>query len=185
MIMLYFALIDDESDKLLFEDIFNNYQKQMLVIAKGILHNHEDAEDAVQNALLNIACHMGSVPRDCTQLLRAYVYTTTRNAAISLLRKKSREVETVPMEELHLASDYDPIEHLISRDNYSQLLMIISQLPLIQREIILMRYVQHLEVMEVATALNRTANYIRVQTFRAKALLMHICRKEGIDIADK
>ena len=183
MLLFYSALIDDDTDKRLFEDIFINYQKQMFAIAKGILHNREDAEDAVQNALLNIARHMKSIPKGNVQLLRAYLYTTTRNAATSILRKKSREVETVPMEELPLASDCDLIEHLINLDNYDKLLKIISQLPINQREIILMRYVQHMEVKEVATALNRTPNYIRVQTFRAKALLIQICRKEGINIA--
>lgn len=183
MLLYYFTLIDDESDKLLFEEIFNDYQKQMLAIAKGILKNREDAEDAVQNALLNIARHMKSVPKDSVQLLRAYLYTTTRNAAISLLRKKSREVETVPMEALPLASGCDPIDYLVDWDNYDNLLKVISQLPINQREIILLRYVQHMDVKEVAVALNRTPNYVRVQSFRAKVLLLQIYRKEGIDIA--
>lgn len=183
MLLIYTALIDDESDKILFEDIFYNHQKQMFVIAKGILHNREDAEDAVQNALLNIARHMDGVPKNNTKLRNAYIYTTARNAALSILRKKSREVETISMEELPLSSGSDPVESILHWDDYETLIKIISQLPLIQREIILMRYVQGKEVKEVAVALNRTPNYIRVQTFRAKGLLLQICRKEGIDIA--
>lgn len=183
MLLIYTALIDDESDKILFEDIFYNHQKQMFAIAKGILHNREDAEDAVQNALLNIVRHMGDVPRNNTKLRDAYVYATARNAALSILRKKSREIETVSMEELPLSSGGDPVESILHWDDYETLLKIISQLPLIQREIILMRYVQGKEVKEVAAALSHTPNYIRVQTFRAKGLLLQICRKEGIDIA--
>lgn len=183
MLLIYTALIDDETNKLLFEDIFYNHQKQMFAIAKGILHNREDAEDAVQNALLNIARHIDSIPKNSTKLRDAYIYTTARNAAFSILRKKSREVETVSMEELPLSSGGDPIESILHWDNYEKLLKIISQLPLIQREIILMRYVQGKEVKEVAAALSHTPNYIRVQTFRAKGLLLQICRKEGINIA--
>lgn len=126
---------------------------------------------------------MDRVPKESSQLQRAYIYATARNAALSILRKKSREVETVSMEELPLPSGDDPVESVIHRANYEELLTVISQLPLIQREIILMRYVQGLEVREVATALCRTPNYIRVQTFRAKGLLLQICRKEGINIA--
>ena len=53
--MLYFALIDSEADQLRFSDIYSNYQKQMLLVAKRILHSDEDAEDAVQIAFLGIA----------------------------------------------------------------------------------------------------------------------------------
>lgn len=112
------ALIDDETDKILFEYIFHNHQKQMYEIANGILHNREDAEDAVQNALLNIARHMANIPKGNTKLLHAYVYTTTRNAALLLLRKKSRDVETVPIEDLPLSSDEDPIDNIIHWDDY-------------------------------------------------------------------
>ena len=50
--MLYFALIDSEADQLRFSDIYSNYQKQMLLVAKRILHSDEDAEDAVQDTFL-------------------------------------------------------------------------------------------------------------------------------------
>ena len=40
--MLYFALIDSEADQLRFSDIYSNYQKQMLLVAKRILQSDED-----------------------------------------------------------------------------------------------------------------------------------------------
>lgn len=184
MLLFYTALIENESDKLLFEDIFNNHKKQMLSIAKGILHNHEDAEDAVQDALFNIARHMNSIPKHNDQLLRAYIYSTVRNTALSHLRKKTRQVKTVSMDELPLSAGMDPIECIIHMDDYECLLRIISKLPLIQREIILLRYVQEKDVKEVADILSRTPNYIRVQTFRTKELLKEILQKEGIEVAD-
>ncbi len=42
------------SDHLL-ETIVKSYQKQMLYVAQSILHNPQDAEDAVQTALLRIS----------------------------------------------------------------------------------------------------------------------------------
>ena len=153
-------------------------------VAYYLLESEEDAEDAVQDALFNIARHMNSIPKHNDQLLRAYIYSTVRNAALSHLRKKTRQVKTVSMDELPLSAGMDPIECIIHMDDYECLLRIISKLPLIQREIILLRYVQEKDVKEVADILSRTPNYIRVQTFRTKELLKEILQKEGIEVAD-
>ena len=43
MLVLYTSLIDDESEKLRFEEIYYSYHKRMYVVAKKILGNNEDA----------------------------------------------------------------------------------------------------------------------------------------------
>ena len=48
MLLLYTALIDEESDKLLFEGLYLKYRAPMTMIARGILHDSMEAEDAVQ-----------------------------------------------------------------------------------------------------------------------------------------
>ena len=40
MLILYTALIDDESEKLRFEEIYYSYHKRMYVVAKKILSNN-------------------------------------------------------------------------------------------------------------------------------------------------
>ena len=182
MLLFFTSLIDDESDKQRFEDIYYGYHKQMIVIAKGILRNQHDAEDAVQNALLNIARHMERVPKGNQKVLSAYIYTTTRNAAISLLRKKSREVETVNMESIPLPVTDDPVLQIMQQDDYQTLLSVISQLPIDYRELIFLRYVQGKEVKEIAELLHRTPNYIRVQSYRARQKLLELCREAGMEI---
>lgn len=182
MLLFFTSLIDDESDKQRFEDIYYNYHKQMIVISKGILRNQQDAEDAVQNALLNIARHMDRVPKGNHKILSAYIYTTTRNTAISMLRKKSREVETVNMDALPLSITDDPIEQIMQQDDYDILLSVISKLPLAYRELIFLRYVEGKEVKEIAELLHRTPNYIRVQSFRARQQLLELCREAGMEI---
>ena len=57
-----FCPVDSEADQLRFSDIYSNYQKQMLLVAKRILHSDEDAEDAVQIAFLGIAQRIKSLP---------------------------------------------------------------------------------------------------------------------------
>ncbi len=180
MLLYYASLIDDESDKLRFEEIYYGYHKRMFVIAKGLLKSKEDAEDAVQIALLNIARHMERVPKGNEKVLSAYIYTTTRNTALSILRKKAREVDTVDMDSLPLSVGNDPLEAMMKQSDYATLLSVITKLPMSHREIIFLRYVQGKDIKEVAELIGRTPNYVRVQVHRAKKQLADLCREVGI-----
>ena len=180
MLILYTALIDDESEKLRFEEIYYSYHKRMYVIAKKILGNSEDAEDAVQISLLNLARQMDRVPTENDQVLKAYIFTTVRNAALSMLRKKAREIDTISMDELPLSIGDDPLEMIMKQNDYDMLLAVISELSLSYREIIFLRYVQGKDVKEVAEIIGRTSNYVRVQTHRAKKQLAELCREVGM-----
>ena len=180
MLILYTALIDDESDKLRFEEIYYSYHKRMYIVAKKVLGNNEDAEDAVQVSLLNLARHMERVPAGNEQVLNAYIFTTVRNSALSMLRKRSREIDTISMDELPLSIGSDPMEMIMKQNDYDMLLAVISELPLSYREIVFLRYVQGKDVKEVAEIIGRTSNYVRVQTHRAKNQLADLCRKVGM-----
>ena len=81
MLFMYAAMIDDEVDQLRFADIYHGYRKQMLLVAKRVLNNDEDAEDAVQIAFLGIAQRIKSVPSDDPKKLRAYVLTAAKKPA--------------------------------------------------------------------------------------------------------
>lgn len=180
MLILYTALIDDESDKLRFEEIYYSYHKRMYIVAKKVLGNNEDAEDAVQVSLLNLARHMDRVPTGNEQVLNAYIFTTVRNTALSLLRRKSREVDTISMDEFPISIGNDPLEAMMKQNDYDMLLAVISKLPLSCREIIFLRFVQDKDVKEVAEIIGRTPNYVRVQTHRAKKQLADLCREVGM-----
>lgn len=180
MLLFYTSLINDESDRLRFEEIYYGYHKTMYAIANGILQNKEDSEDAVQIALLNLARHMDKVPSSNEKVLSAYIYTTIRNTAYSILRKKAREVDTVSIDNLPVSIDDDPLEFMMKQSDYSTLLSVISRLPISHREIIFLRYIQGMDVKEVADLIGRTPNYVRVQVHRAKKLLADLCREVGI-----
>lgn len=55
MLISLLTLIDSEADQLRFCDIYDNYRKQMLLAAKRVLHNEDDAtvKEALQEALKN------------------------------------------------------------------------------------------------------------------------------------
>ena len=56
MIEIYLSVLDSEEDKDLFEEWYRLYRGSMYNIAFSILHNKEDAEDALNEAFL---CKIG------------------------------------------------------------------------------------------------------------------------------
>lgn len=46
--------IEDENDRLFVETIFNKYAEKMYLVAVNIFHNHDDAEDCVQDTIVKI-----------------------------------------------------------------------------------------------------------------------------------
>ena len=52
MLILYMSFIDDEIHRRLFEKIYMTYRKQMFLVARAVLSNDSDAEDAVHDVFL-------------------------------------------------------------------------------------------------------------------------------------
>lgn len=84
------------------------------------------------------------------------------------------------IDNLPVAIDDDPLEFMMKQSDYSTLLSVISRLPISHREIIFLRYIQGMDVKEVADLIGRTPNYVRVQVHRSKKLLADLCREVGI-----
>ena len=156
------------------ETIVESYQKQMMFVAYSILHNRQDAEDAVQTALLCISRQLGSLPQN-EQALRAYVLTAAKHCALNLLPKRP---EAVDLDSIVVADSNDPFETVVASGEYERLLSAIKSLPSIYRDVLMLRYVQQLDTGEISRLLDRPRGTIQKQITRAKALLLQIYQKE-------
>ena len=157
-----------------FDTIYRSYQKQMFFVAERILHNRSDAEDAVQNALFRISRQVKNLPEN-EQALRAYVLTAAKHAALDLLPKQAKEED---IEQLIVPDSEDLFKKLADSEDYDRLLATISALPLKYREVLMLHYVQELEVKQIAKLLNRPRATIQKQLARGKALLAQAYQKE-------
>lgn len=176
MLALYMALIEDEADKIKFENIYYSYRKQMLVAANEVLKNETLAEDAVQNALLGIAKRISNVQDNNPQMLRAYVLTAARNAAINLLKKEKRHE--------HMCISIHAVDEEVSVDQpenkLEQVKAAISRLPLLYREVLMLHYVQNMNYAQMAELLHRSQSTLRQQVSRGKKMMRQVLEEEGI-----
>lgn len=93
MLILYMSFIDDEIHRRLFEKIYMTYRKQMFLVARAVLSNDSDAEDAVHDVFLKIAKSqmqkIGSIQEAAD--VRSYLLKATKHQAIDHLRKRQRQ----------------------------------------------------------------------------------------------
>lgn len=184
MLMMYAAVIDDDEDMLRFERIYYGYRKQMLFVANELLHDTHEAEDAVQNALLGIARNIKSLSACDEKLIRSYVLTAAKNAALNLLPKKQRRDSEADIDELELADTDDVFYKVAMSDDRERLMKAIDKLPHIYRDVLLLYCVYGLKASQTAQLLGRKTSTVNQQVTRGRKLLAGLCVQEGMVFDD-
>ena len=159
-----------------FSELFEAYHRQMLFVALKILRNQDDAEDAVQNALLKLYRNQKNIPTE-PPVRRAYILTAAKYAALDLGEQRT---DADDIDEVILPSKQDLFEEIAASEDYNRLLQALNALPLRYREVLMFRYVQECSIPQIARLLNRSQFAVRKQLSRGKALLQSTYQKGGI-----
>lgn len=95
IILAIILAIQDEETRSFVEQVYDNYSKQMYVIANDIVHNHYDAEDVVHDVIVRIIDKIEyfRVTND-EQELKKLIVIATRNIAINKYNSNKRRDKT-------------------------------------------------------------------------------------------
>ena len=181
----YLNMITGQTDKLRFEQLYHSYRKQMLAVAYRILENPDDAEDAVQDALLGIVKSISSMRELEDTALRAYVLTAAKNAALKILYRNRKGTDTERILELNCKETESVFQTVLNTMDADLLLRAMRQLDPIYRDVLLLTYVQECDLQETAATLGRKEETVRKQLYRGRKLLIELCRKEGLNFGEK
>lgn len=170
--IFYLQMIETPEDRTKFEILYSSYKDWMGTIAFDVLHNKDDAEDAVHNAFVKIAENIRKIDDPLSKKTRAYIATITETKAIDIYRKKRRHPEVpLPEDELGIQFDYY---------NCGDLARCIAQLPSRQRAVLTLKYRHGYSNREIAKILKISEiNAVKLDQ-RAKAKLKELCMKEGL-----
>jgi RNA polymerase sigma-70 factor (ECF subfamily) len=137
----------------------------VLGLCHALLRNHSEAEDAAQQTFLSAhrALANGSDPREAA----AWLATIARNECWSRIRSGMRQ--PLPSADLdNEASGSDPVAEAIRRADLAALWRAVSELPVQQREALLLREFAGLSYEELAEALAVTTPAVESLLFRAR-----------------
>ena len=168
-----FLAIENDSERELAEQLFLTYKSKMFNIAYSILHNNEDAEDSVMDAIYKIANNISmfvDIDRNKTESL---IVIIIRNTAINRYHYNQHRVHT-PIEELDNVL-YDetpsPMDLVIEAEQYDELLNKIRSLEPIYRDVILLKYLYDYDNGAIASLTGVAEATVRVRLMRARQQL--------------
>lgn len=180
MLVFYLSLIDDEIQRIKFEEIYTTYRMQMIHLAKSFLHSEADAEDVVHDVFLRIATkHMKFIqelsnPED----IRNYLLKATKNTALNELKRKGRKhisIESVSegdLEDTPDLADDSFIELLCTKAEYDNVVQALLSMDEPYRDIMYYHFVLELSVPDAAKRLGRNTATAKKQLVRGKKLLL-------------
>lgn len=81
--LIYLQMLETPEEKSLFEQIYLEYCGLMFHVAYEILHNEQDAEDAVHQAFVKIAENIKKIDAPVCPKTHSYVVTIVEHQAIA------------------------------------------------------------------------------------------------------
>ncbi len=175
-------LADGESLRLLTQ-LFDEHAEAMLAVARHMLGNHHDAQDAVSQSFIQLHRHIDKIRRVPCNKLRPYVVSTVRNVSLTMLRRRQRERgrEAVLDEALEdiLAHPGEATEDLaLAAVTAERLIETIGRLPRDKAEVLRLSAVEGLGDREMASLLGITPAGVRSRLSRARAALRELLEGE-------
>ncbi len=167
-----------KGDAAAFEELVNRYEDKIFRLTKNITGNHEDAEDAMQEAFLKAYSHLQNFHGDS----RFYTWLVRIAANESLMRLRKRrpnqfsldepvegETDLMPRE----LEDWEPSpeQSYVQAELQGILSEVIDKLEPEFRTVLVLRDMEELSTQETAEALGISASAVKSRLLRARLKL--------------
>lgn len=172
MLFICLAALETDSDRQRFACIYEAYHARMERTAMRILRSQSDAEDAVQNAFMQVIRHFEKIYSIPREELPFWLISIVRNEALMILRKKRRETPLENWEDVSAAA-----QDVTDRRG---LLELITNLPESYRAVMEMKLLLGYTDREIAARLELSETAVSSRASRARSLLRRIIEKEGL-----
>ncbi len=157
-------------DEIAFELLSDIYRPVLMSLALRMLRNADDAHDAVQDTL--VKAYRAIKDFDSDRPLKPWVCRICQNCCVDAVRLRRRDGDSLDQHEYMLADESSDVnESATGAIREGQVMDAIQRLPEKYRSIIVMRHFRHMDVNEIAVALDRPEGTIKSWLFRARALL--------------
>lgn len=177
-----------QHDQAAFEALMRRHNGKLFRVARAILKEDADAEDALQDAYLDAYRHIGQF-RGGAQL-STWLTRIVINHSLMRLRKHRQDPVVVPIggarSDLAELSEEDPADEksetapaAIMRSEIRRVLeQRIDELPVTFRTVFVLREVEEMSVSETAECLGIPEATVRTRLFRARALLREALQRD-------
>ena len=174
-----------------FEALMRKYNRMLYRVARSILRNDAEAEDALQLAYLQAYRGMANYRGDSK--LSTWLTRIVVNESLMRARKRRKDSMVIPLDSTTDQEDVAMIENMESPGELPENAAIRTQtralierridaLPEVFRTVFVLRALEELSVEETAASLGIPEATVRTRFFRARALLRETLARD-IDVA--
>ena len=171
MLIFLLAALESEEDRQKFTAIYEQYHTQLEDVAMSILKNQTDAEDAVQNAFMQVIRQFEKISEIPCKELPFWLISIVKNESLMILRKRSRIVPLPDIESL--------VDTAKAVTQYSELVELLRQLPDTYRAVLEMKILFGYSDQDIAKGLGISETAVSTRASRGRALLREIAEREG------
>jgi RNA polymerase sigma-70 factor (ECF subfamily) len=160
------------------------YQPRLLALARRLLGNHEDAQDALQEILIHVDQSLPKFKAESS--LYTWAFRLATNVCLTSKRRLGRTNSYAPLNEalgdamlLPVArADDNPDATCRSRFRQHLVEQALLKLPETQRVVLVLSDLEDMTASEIAEVLQTNVNVVKSRLHRARAKLKRIVEKE-------
>ena len=167
------------------ERIYEKYRAIMYREAYNILHDVNDAEDAVQQSFLKLINYMDRIKEEEAGMTCNFLKIVVRNIAIDIYKKRlylnNREDAVDILDETTTGYSAEVSDLVIDRESVERISKQIEKLPEIYRDVLLLEKVYGYSREETIKILGTNYETIKKRMTRGKNKLLEALKKEGLN----
>ena len=165
-------------DTAAWDTLFRRYQLPLYVYVFELVHDEQTSLDIVQETFISAARHIGSLREDAK--FGSWLFGIAHQKCIQRWRKQARddalreELATAPVE-----FENDPAEFLIREEQEAEFMNLLNQLPLPQRSVLLLHFVEDFSLEEISGITGAQLGTVKSRLHYAKKALKKLLENES------
>lgn len=170
--IIYFSMLETDSDRDVFQKLYEENRQKLYYIAWNILHHEADAEDAVHTCFFKMAEHFAKYRHLSYEDLVKLFSVAVKNAARDIARGYAKQGDFFG--EGNSGEEYIPdigpdlLEQVIERYENNLIKQALMQLTEDEREFLNLQYGLELKPKDIATLMGMTPQAVRKKMLRCR-----------------
>ncbi|MFA5863688.1 MAG: sigma-70 family RNA polymerase sigma factor [Phycisphaerae bacterium] len=154
-------------DESAFEQVIQRYHDPLRYFVRRLIGDIFRADDIVQEVWLSVYRKLRTLERP--EAFQVWLYRIARNQAYQYLKKEKRLPSVLQEEDVPTVGEYTV--DAFSAEDAAQIHQGLEKLPLEQREVLVLRFLEEMEYQEIAEVIGCSIGTVRSRIFYAKRSL--------------
>jgi len=159
-----------QGDESVFDEIVAEHQQRVTGLTYRLLGWSSEVEDVVQEVFLSVFRHLGRFRGESS--LNTWITTITVNKCRSWRRKQLLKLKLLQYESKKpVLTSRRADQGMVDEETFGRVRQTLGSLPGRYREVVILHYLEAMEISEIAKVLSLTRNAVDVRLSRARAQL--------------